>query len=143
MILNTVKKYWLLIAATVVTVLVVLAMAMMLARSQLSVRKANDAPLTEVKIWTLRLSGCRGCGYTWECTINNPDVLEKIDQQIDDSMMSPGLIGGHQDEVFTFRGLSPGMTGVDCVYSRPWEDEDGEHQHYLVSVDQELLISLF
>ncbi len=64
-------------------------------------------------------------GYSWSLTRPpDPELLEFISQHYLANSAVAGRVGAGGREVFSFRGLKPGVTTMELTYARPWEKGD-------------------
>ena len=82
----------------------------------------------------LRLKSNAGTGYAWKWA-NQPAVI--IVDSVSWSYRSahPGLPGSNGLEIWTFRGIKPGMDTLTFEYCRSWEPNSTiETKSFLVNV---------
>jgi predicted secreted protein len=107
-----------------------------------SVNEASTG--SEVKVplggtLTVELSANPATGFKWELTaITDPTVIEKTSDTFEAIMVklkegSPPIVGTPGRELWTFKALQKGKSGLSMQYSQPWAGGTKEAQSFTLT----------
>ena len=80
--------------------------------------------------FAIALAGNPSTGYTWQAGVD-PRHLELLSQRFEAA--GEGVGSGGQ-EVFEFRALTTGETGIACEYRRPWDREARDAKRFQIEI---------
>lgn len=69
----------------------------------------------------VRLPVQAGTGYSWSAAPDLSPNLEFVGQHTLHPFGQPGVMGGSQTQMFTYRAIRRGSADLRFAYSRPWE----------------------
>lgn len=99
------------------------------APNEVSVKESDTGKEVKVAVGgtlTVELDSNPSTGFKWELmSISDPGVVEKTGEKFEAAMIkraegSPPIVGAPGRELWTFKALKKGKSGVSMQYSQPW-----------------------
>jgi inhibitor of cysteine peptidase len=98
------------------------SLLLLLLFSAINISLAADTPVatTPGHQFTITLQANHTTGYSWKLAKPLGEKQVQL-QSIDYKQTKPGQIAGGGQEVWTFKAVAEGKTGIHLKYVRPWE----------------------
>ena len=81
----------------------------------------------------LRLEAIPGAGYIWSVTVDIGRILSPVGEPVFERR-DPGLMGGVEYQVFTYKVISAGTLPLRYEYRRPWEKQKPPEREFTVTL---------
>lgn len=81
----------------------------------------------------VRLEAVPGTGYSWIISGDDEGVLSQIGEPVFEKSGEP-VLGGAEQQVFSFRALSTGVRRLQWLYRRPWEKPETSIKPFYITV---------
>ncbi len=82
---------------------------------------------------TVRLEAVPGAGYSWMISEKDESALSQVGESAFERAEKP-ILGGAEQQVFSFRAVSSGVRRLEFVYRRPWEKPEARAKSFSITV---------
>jgi len=97
----------------------------------------NKIQLSQGEEMVISLDANPSTGYGWQVAEIDETILRQVGETVyitSDSAGQPSL-GKPDKEVLRFLALSPGVTPLSLIYTRPWEDKVEPEEVFSIEVN--------